>query len=168
MSESIYACLFSSGLIKVGMSINPVDRMASHASRVSCAGITVVDTHHAECLGSASVAEKILIEKCRKLAGERFKSEWFFGLDFGEVVSWINEISSKANDAIDGNFGMWKSIITDLLATGLSQTEIGTLSGVSQSQISQLYCEAIKNPSWPIGEALRILHAERCPEKAAA
>jgi hypothetical protein len=168
MRESIYVCAFSSGLIKVGRSIDPVGRIAQHANRVSCAGIDLVEMSHAECVGTASVAERLLIGKCRESATSQHKSEWFKGLLFSEVASWVSEISSS-NDGDGEDLGMWTSIISDLLASGLTQTEIAFDCGeLSQSLISQLYRGDIKNPSWPIGEALRKLHADRCGTKKAA
>lgn len=93
----LYVVLFSSGLIKVGRGSVASKRIADHARRLSCVGITVKNSRIVECAGDMCAAEATLIAKCVAAAKVRHKSEWFEGLDFDEVVGWAVESSTSAN-----------------------------------------------------------------------
>lgn len=104
--DSLYVCLFSNGHIKVGRSISPDSRIAQHADRVSCMGVELVDSHTYGCMGSAPVAESALIARCDEQCSQRFKNEWFAGLDYPLVCLWASELAAldlKADrhDALD-------------------------------------------------------------------
>lgn len=87
----LYVCLFSNGCVKVGRSIDPKGRIASHAERVSCMGVELTDFRAFECAGSPVVAEQHLIERCRDEAQSVKGSEWFFGLCFATVCEWAQD-----------------------------------------------------------------------------
>lgn len=53
---------------------------------------------------------------------------------------------------------MWKSIISDLLKIGMTQTAIAESIGVAQTTISELFNERIREPGWSKGDALLKLH----------
>jgi len=64
----------------------------------------------------------------------------------------------------------WKNLIAELAAAGVTQTEIATECGVSQSTISDLSRGASKSPSFELGSRLVALHTLRkaAPTKEAA
>ena len=88
----LYACHFSNGHIKVGRSINPMARIASHEDRVSCLGVELVEHQIFECVGHVIQAEAELIRRCGEAAKKTNKNEWFEGLDFLEVCEWAEEV----------------------------------------------------------------------------
>lgn len=55
----------------------------------------------------------------------------------------------------------WQKLINELIASGMTQAEIGTTTQLSQPTISDLSRGAIKDLRWAAGERLRRLHAER-------
>jgi len=85
--QYLYVCQFSNGHIKVGRTISPKERIASHASRVGCMGVSL-DRHEAiECVGDVAQSEAALISWCRSLASKTHKNEWFVDVDFDLAVS---------------------------------------------------------------------------------
>jgi hypothetical protein len=92
--QSLYVCIFSNGHIKVGRSDKPFLRIATHADRVSCLGVTVVDQQVFECVGRASLAEAELIRRCAEAASKRNAVEWFEGLHFEIVCAWAMELAA--------------------------------------------------------------------------
>lgn len=94
----LYVCHFSNGHIKVGRSISPKSRIASHADRVACVGIELIEYHLAECVGHAAPAEDALIERCAAVATKRNRSEWFEGLDYLGVCKWVDECAQIVTD----------------------------------------------------------------------
>lgn len=78
----IYVCLFSNGLVKVGKSVNPDARIASHRGRVSCLRVTLSEKQVFECKGDMNLTERALINACKSNAEQVSSSEWFSGLDF--------------------------------------------------------------------------------------
>lgn len=52
----------------------------------------------------------------------------------------------------------WKQLITDLKTAGLGQEQIAQACGCSQATVSELLHSPTKQPSHPLGEALRALH----------
>jgi len=95
MSEYLYVCHFSNGHIKVGRSVSPKSRIASHADRVACLGVELVEHHIVECVGKSSEAETILIEYCSESAKKRNRSEWFEGLDYLDACDAANKCGDR-------------------------------------------------------------------------
>lgn len=89
----LYVCHFSNGHIKVGRSINPMARIASHEDRVSCLGVELVEYRIFECVGHVVPAEAELIRRCGEVASKTNKNEWFEGLDFIQAIDMAHEIS---------------------------------------------------------------------------
>ncbi len=64
----------------------------------------------------------------------------------------------------------WAQLIADLVASGMSQTEIGQeVIGPSgkprgQSWVSQVSKREIKDVRWLDGQVLLVLHARRCQQ----
>jgi hypothetical protein len=62
----------------------------------------------------------------------------------------------------------WKTLIAEIQARGLSQSEIGAELGKSQAWVSAVAAGKYGDLKWADGEALRKLHIERCPQKIGA
>ena len=92
--QSLYVCLFSNGHIKDGRSDKPFLRIAAHADRVSCLGVTLTDQRIFECVGRASLAEAELIQRCAAVATQRNAVEWFEGVNFLDAVAWAQELAA--------------------------------------------------------------------------
>lgn len=56
----------------------------------------------------------------------------------------------------------WRKLIAELVATGLTQSQIATRCGVGQGTVSDLYRGATRQPTYEFGDALLRLHAEKC------
>ena len=95
--EYLYVCHFSNGHIKVGRSVSPKSRIASHADRVACIGVELVEHHIVACAGYSVPAETALIERCTQLAAKRNKSEWFEGLDYESVCEIANQFAQTGD-----------------------------------------------------------------------
>lgn len=62
----------------------------------------------------------------------------------------------------------WKSIISNLQASGLTQVQIAEAAGISQAHVSDLMNgRRGKRVSFDIGRRLEALHAKRCGEHKA-
>lgn len=110
--QSLYVCLFSNGHIKVGRSDKPMIRIATHADRVACLGVSVAAHRAFECVGRASLAEAELIRRCAAAASKRNAVEWFEGLDFELVAAWTAELAETrrfALPALPAQGGMTKA-----------------------------------------------------------
>lgn len=90
--EYLYACHFSNGAIKVGRSIDPASRIATHVERVACVGIELVEHQALPCIALSVSAERALLDKCRTAAGRTLATEWFDGLSFIDVCEWMHEL----------------------------------------------------------------------------
>lgn len=137
MSDSLYVCLFSNGHLKVGRSNEPVRRIASHADRVSCLGVRLVEHLIVECEGGICQREAWLIARCVGEADERFQNEWFTGLDFLTVCGWAREAAEveAASDTSTGGFGARLRQVR--VKAGLTQAELGNEFGVSKAAVSK-------------------------------
>lgn len=160
----LYVCHFSNGHIKVGRSIDPMARIATHAERVSCVGIELVEHAIFECAGLDAPAEAQLIRKCKDAAIAVNKNEWFVGLDFNDVVAWAN---AAALGVIESSKTTWSKIIRDLQRTGVTQQQVADVCGCRQWTISDLATGKTKDPSFPLGTALIDLHTKYAREISA-
>lgn len=52
----------------------------------------------------------------------------------------------------------WKKIVREIAATGLTQTQIGEICGMSQAAVSAMLIGVRSNPSFAVGRALLDLH----------
>jgi putative transcriptional regulator len=130
--DNLYVCLFSNGLVKVGRSINPMSRIDQHVARVACLGVELAEYRtYGLAVLSGQAHEEFLIERCAAAASQRFKSEWFAGLDFMQVSAWAEEIAAKQIDA----FVPFKAI-RDLL--GVTQAKLAEGLGCTQTNVSLL------------------------------
>ena len=60
------------------------------------------------------------------------------------------------------------TLVKDLLASGLTQQALGGLLGKSQAWVGAVLAGKFGDIKWADGEALRKLHADRCPNKVGA
>lgn len=163
--ESLYVCHFSNGHIKVGRSIDPVARIASHADRVACLGVELIEHHVIECVGRSIVSEASLIQRCAANATQRNKNEWFVGLEFPLVCDWANECA-KQEHAFGKEFGRddgrtdFQAVVRALMAKGTGQIELGRYCGCSQASISDIATGRTVDPSYSIGARLLDLLSE--------
>jgi len=93
----LYACLFSTGVIKVGRAGDPAQRIRQHAERVACLGVTPMETRTVACVGAVYLAEAAVLERCRLSASRQFKREWFEGLSFATVCDWLAEEAARGH-----------------------------------------------------------------------
>ena len=163
----LYVCRFSNGHIKVGRSIDPVSRIASHESRVACMGVMLVQHFSVLCQGPDIPAEAALIARCTEAASKRFLEEWFEGLDYGNAVRWADEAASmKLNYPIANS--RWSSMLRDLKRAGMTQMQIAERCGCEQSAVSALSNGRAEEPRHTLGERIIALHRERVLQPAQA
>lgn len=136
--EFLYVCLFSSGHIKVGRSIDPKSRIAAHADRVACAGIELSDSFVTECTGPAAPREAALIQRCAESASRRFQHEWFDGLEFVAVTQWAEQSARTMFDptTLDPN-GFGRRLRAARAAAGLTQTQVGQGMGIDGEDLNK-------------------------------
>jgi hypothetical protein len=60
---------------------------------------------------------------------------------------------------------MWKTILEDLQASGLSQSQIATAVGASQPTIHALLREKQRTVMFSLGLGLWKLHRQHCPDR---
>lgn len=155
--ESLYVCLFSNGMVKVGRSKTPGQRIRQHEDRVCVMGVTLTTHCVFPCVGSAFAAEGVLVQRCVKAASKRHKNEWFEGLDFTQVVLWAREIAEECEqveEPIDDANPNFRAILSTLKAAGYTQTEIALACSCGQSSISDLATGVTQDPSYSVGAAL--------------
>jgi hypothetical protein len=160
--ESLYVCLFSNGHIKVGRSIDPKSRIATHVDRVACLGVALDTSYVTECANAADFRERVLIDRCAQAAAERFQSEWFAGLDFAEVTKWAYAAAHEDVSLAPKDATRWSKVITELRAVGFTQTAIAAHCGCGQPTVSDLAVGRARDPAYSLGEKLLNLHREHC------
>jgi hypothetical protein len=162
--DHLYVCHWSNGHIKVGRSIDPVSRIAAHAERVACFGVTLVEHRTFRCAGNVITAEADLIQECNDNAAVRNLNEWFEGLEFSEVCSWAELVAARqypepstSTRRQDGSvdFG---AIIRALMAKGVTQTQMAAHCNCRQSAIGNILARPNADPCYSIGAALMALH----------
>lgn len=158
MADSLYVCHFSTGHIKVGRSIDPVGRIATHTDRVACLGVELVEHFIAACAGASEPREAILIARCVAAADKRHQNEWFTGLDYMEVCDWAAQAAAQsiAEQPQEGN--RWPRVIAELRGAGLTQVEISRLCNTAQNNISRLSKGETLEPAHSLGERILSLH----------
>lgn len=134
--DSLYVCHFSNGHIKVGRSVDPQSRIASHADRVACMGVELAEHFIAECTGPAEPREVVLIRQCVAEGARRFQNEWFTGLDFQTVCEWASAAATAEHQEQDRRDRFGTRVRAARLAAGLTQTEVGDAVGVGKAAIS--------------------------------
>lgn len=160
--QYLYVCLFSNGHIKVGRSINPESRIAAHADRVSCMGIELVEHKTFPCVGNVIARESALISACKDTAIRQHKHEWFEGLEFELVVAFVERFAGcDESEIATPKDGVWRTLVEDLLASGMTQQGIAKACNCSQVAISELYRGVTLDPRHSTGESLVRLHKAR-------
>ena len=93
--KSLYVCLFSNGVIKIGRGTKPENRINAHRSHGATMGIEMVNHAIAECQGDLPAAERELIKWCAERCTKRMSSEWFIGVDYGQAVEKAKEFANQ-------------------------------------------------------------------------
>jgi hypothetical protein len=152
--DCLYVCQFSNGHIKVGRSINPEARIASHVDRVACMGVDLVAHHIVECVDRADQREGQLISCCSSAGGaRRFKSEWFDGLEFDTVCAWADHFAKKPMDDTRRET-RWTKLIDELLKSGWTKTRLAQECNCGATTISRLALGQQEEPMYSVGERL--------------
>lgn len=153
--ESLYVCLFSNGHIKVGRSVDPLGRIAAHVDRVSCMGVDLVKRFIVECSGSADQREMELISCCANCPGaQRFKSEWFAGLEYETVCAWAEHFAMKPLSEKAVRQTRWAEVISELRSMGWTHAALATECGCGAATISRLALGQQEEPMYSMGETL--------------
>lgn len=153
--EHLYVCHFSNGHIKVGRSIDPISRIASHADRVSCMGVQLIEKHIVECKGNVILAEANLIGKACELSVERFANEWFTGLDYLEICEIADECAAYTEQFEPVN--EWADYVKQIIASGWTQREIASRVGCAQPSIAKIVSGRTVDPSFSVGYGLLLI-----------
>jgi len=82
----LYAVAFSTGVIKVGQTIDPRARLGNHRSHAAAYGIAVVNLWISAAHRDYVLSETRLIRECLKL-GSRERREYFSGIEFAPIVA---------------------------------------------------------------------------------
>ena len=154
----LYVCHFSNGHIKVGRSIDPTARIAQHEERLSCVGIELAEHFIVECVGPSEPREAALIERCTGSAGQRFKYEWFVGLDYPTVCEWATEAAQLTGAGAKTN--RWSEIVAHLKRNGYSQARLAKLCNCSTTTMNSIALGRQADPVYSVGAALVALAAE--------
>lgn len=152
MADFLYVCSFSNGHIKVGRSVDPKSRIASHVDRVACMGVDLVEKFIVECVGPSVARELKLIGRCAEAAKSQHQNEWFTGLEFDSVCEWAGECARLEIPGEYVTFGVRLACARE--AKKLTQGDLGSLlGGVSKQAISHWECDRY-GPSIPQLRAL--------------
>jgi hypothetical protein len=158
--DFLYVCHFSNGLIKIGRSVDPMARIASHEDRLACAGIFLVEHQIAECFGASIPAEATLIARCVEAASKRHLEEWFEGLDYAEVCGWAMSAAAMRLEYPPVN-SRWRVMLGELKRAGMTQMQIAQHCRCDQSTISALSNGRAEEPRHTLGERIIALHADK-------
>ena len=137
MAESLYVCHFSNGHIKVGRSIDPMARIATHADRVACMGVLLVEHFIVECVGPSVPAETALINHCTSATARRFQNEWFADLDFGEVCEAASMYAKQQFHKEPRQTSFGARITAARKAAGLTQAQLGEGLGIDGADMTK-------------------------------
>lgn len=159
--EHLYVCLFSNGHIKVGRSIDPEARIASHASRVACMGVDLVEFKTFPVLDEVAAREAMLIARCTEHANKKHQNEWFAGgITFAMACMWGAQAANEqlsSEDTASALDSIWVQCITKLQANGLNQSQIALLCGCGQATVSDLLRGGSREPRYSLGVKLLAL-----------
>jgi putative transcriptional regulator len=141
--ESLYVCLFSNGHIKVGRSIEPKSRIATHVDRVACMGVTLSDSFVVASADEDEAREQALIAKCVEASSRRHRLEWFEGLAFDQVCQWAREVAladlERGDSAVRGVRQRLRMAQSDLAAVlGCTQANIGFIERRGQTLMPEM------------------------------
>ena len=92
LGSYIYVVHFNVGVIKVGFTRKPTDRIVKYRSTLSPFGITIADLWFSDPHGQAEDNESLLLSFCRAQAQQVRKREYFTGIDFKQVVAFANTL----------------------------------------------------------------------------
>lgn len=155
--DSLYVCLFSNGLIKVGRSSTPNERIKTHRDRVACVGLSLDQSYVTECPDNDEGREQALLNRCCAAATKRHQLEWFEGLSFDEVCRWAYDAAHTLTDmplSMAEGIPNVREIAKKLRTAGYTQWDIARFCGCGQSSISDIASGKTLDPSYSVGAAL--------------
>lgn len=89
----IYILKFSTGVIKVGQTLDLVRRMREHRRDAEAFGAVIVDYWFSPAHHNYLENEVEMILRCDEVATWRSKREYFQGLDIDEVIAFASELT---------------------------------------------------------------------------
>lgn len=92
LGSYIYVVHFNVGVIKIGFTRKPSDRIVRYRSTLSPFGITIADLWFSEPHGQAEENEGLLLDFCREKADQVHTREYFTGIDFRQVVAFADAL----------------------------------------------------------------------------
>lgn len=95
--SGIYICLFSTGLVKVGMGASTSSRISQHKSTAKIFRAELIESKSFACKVPFE-AERRLIEWCIKNSEEQVSREWFYGINFFDLKGKAFSISEENNE----------------------------------------------------------------------
>ncbi|MER6492756.1 GntR family transcriptional regulator [Streptomyces griseorubiginosus] len=102
LGSFIYVVHFDGGVIKVGFTARPAQRIQRYRSSLSPFGITIADLWLSAPHKQAEDSEKLLLSFCRAQSGQDDRGEYFSGIDFAQVVAFAGTLAYGTRQAIPG------------------------------------------------------------------
>jgi DNA-binding GntR family transcriptional regulator len=100
LGSFIYVVHFEGGVIKVGFTARPAQRIQRYRSSLSPFGITIADLWLSAPHKKAEDSEKLLLRFCRAQSGQGDRGEYFNGIDFAQVVAFAGTLAYGTRQAI--------------------------------------------------------------------
>ncbi|MFD5566675.1 GntR family transcriptional regulator [Streptomyces cadmiisoli] len=92
LGSYVYALKFNVGIVKVGLTGSPSQRIRSYVTYLLPFGISIEDRWFSEPHGQAEDNEAMLLSFCRARASEVTNREYFAGVDFGELKDFASTL----------------------------------------------------------------------------
>lgn len=91
-SGSLYVIEFSTGIVKVGRSENPTQRLQAHRGHAYSLGVAILYDWYSPVINNFIVAEQTLINWCVHRATTQRSAEYFTGIDPHEAVMFAETL----------------------------------------------------------------------------
>lgn len=92
LGSYIYVVHFNVGVIKIGFTRTPGERISRYRSSLSPFGITIADLWFSAPHGHAEDNERLLLSFCRARAEQAHGGEYFTGIGYGQVVAFADTL----------------------------------------------------------------------------
>lgn len=162
LGSYVYALRFSTGLVKVGFTGSPSQRIRNHMTYLLPFGISIDERWISEPHGQAKENEALLLDFCRSRAAQVKSREYFTGVDFAALLNFAGTLSYVAVAATPGpqaaQFSPWKqaaAAITARIDDGIYpagskvpsvvdiSTEFGVAASTAQKVLAHLKAEGL-------------------------
>lgn len=152
----VYALKFNVGIVKVGLTASPRQRIRSYVTYLAPFGISIADRWISEPHAAAKGNEAMLLKYCRTQASEVTNREYFTGVDFDDLTSFavllpfVALTSPAATPPPSVLYSPWRqvaAVITERIADGTypvgskvpSVVELSTEFGVAASTAQKVF-----------------------------